>query len=189
MDTNGNLNRPAFPDPRLSPRRSGPRSPRRRAAKGEFDPANVRQPLAGCRCSRKPSGNGPVRRQSADALEGLYAAFAPYPARGSGHMGPDAPIVAERLKRAAWRTWPETEQLSIKSAFGAAWSWSVDQHPGARATAGDWLCGIAALEEPIDWVTGTERLAAFLQGMEVVPEDDRWCIDQALEAAGFRQRH
>ncbi len=161
--------------------------------------------------------------------------------RGSGHMGTDAPIIAERLKRAAWRTWPEAEQSSVRSAFRAAWSWSVDQHPGFEATAEHWLCGIAALEEPIgpllqewsartsteallqsawlgmsaahlksssdddlafwtyvspstrsvvsDWVTGGERLDAFLRGMEVVPEDDLWCIDQALEAAGFRQRH
>jgi hypothetical protein len=237
-----------------------------------------------------------------DALEGLYAAFAPYPApttlegspykdtvgmlrslqaaplrmlsddqigpyagsalltvggvpdykhylpriielgmRGSGHMGADAPIIAERLKRAAWRTWPEAEQVSVRSAFRAAWSWSVEQHPDFGATAEDWLCGIAALGEPIerllrewsartstqallqsawlampaarlmsssdndlaywsyvspatrkvvsDWVTGDERLAAFLHGLETVPEHDRWCIDRALETAGFRQRH
>lgn len=160
--------------------------------------------------------------------------------QGSVHMGTDAPIIAERLKRAGWRTWFEAEQVSIRSAFRAAWSWSVDQHPGFGATAEEWLCGIAALGEPIepllrewsartsteallqsawlgmsaarltsssdhdlaywnyvspaarkvvsDWVTGHERLSAFLQGLETAPEDDRWCIDQALEAAGFRER-
>jgi hypothetical protein len=70
--------------------------------------------------------------------------------RGSGQVGADAPIIAERLKRAAWRTWPEAEQVSVKSTFRAAWSWSVDQHPGFGASAEDWLCGIAALGEPID---------------------------------------
>ena len=161
--------------------------------------------------------------------------------RGSEHMGAAAPIIAERLKRAAWRTWPEREQLSLKAAFRAAWSWSADQHPGCGASAEDWLCAIAALGEPVepvlrdwstrssneavlqaawvamtarrltssseddldywnyvspsvrktvaDWVTGDEQLEAFLRAVYAVPEDDRWYIEQALEAAGFGQRH
>ena len=70
--------------------------------------------------------------------------------QGSSHMGTDAPIIAERLKRSAWRTWPEWEQLALKEAFKAAWSWSTDQRPFIGASAEIWLCGIAILGEPIE---------------------------------------
>lgn len=65
------------------------------------------------------------------------------------HMGTTPPIIAERLKRAAWRNWPEGEQNALKTVFYAAWSWTVEQHLGSGADASGWLCAIATLEEPI----------------------------------------
>jgi hypothetical protein len=74
------------------------------------------------------------------------------------HIGVDPPIIADRLKYAGWRDWREEEQAAITHVFVSAWSWAVDQHPGAGANASDWLCGICALEEPVlpileDWST------------------------------------
>ena len=72
------------------------------------------------------------------------------------HMGTDPPIIAERLKRASWRTWRTREQEALRSVFLAAWSWAVEQPPSQTRDSSEWLCGIAALEEPVipllaDW--------------------------------------
>lgn len=72
------------------------------------------------------------------------------------HVGTDPPIIAERLKRASWRTWPQCEQVALRSVFHAAWSWAVEQPLETGVDASGWLCGIAALEEPVlpvltDW--------------------------------------
>jgi hypothetical protein len=132
------------------------------------------------------------------------------------YMGTDPAIIAERLKRAGWRSWPEREKTALRSVFEAAWSWSVEQHPESGAEASDWLCGIAALREPLlpvlnDW-SARPSMHALLQaawlGMMakdlpscsedelgywsyVTPEDRRLVVEWVTSAeriASFRAR-
>jgi hypothetical protein len=86
-------------------------------------------------------------------------------------MGTDPSVIAERLKRADWRTWPADEQGAVVDLFSEAWKQSSRQHPDLSCGS-DWLCGVATLGLGVsrlldEWLTPLEvpailQLASFL---------------------------
>ena len=72
-------------------------------------------------------------------------------------MGTMPQVVAARLKRAEWRTWPMSEQAVVRDVFLAAWVQSSKQHPDDAGGSSEWLCAIASLGEDVgtllaDWI-------------------------------------
>lgn len=77
-------------------------------------------------------------------------------------IGTAPQIIAERLKRADWRSWPPIEQAAITTVFFTAFRQARDGHPDEERSTPDWLCGLAALEEDIqpllaEWITEPQQ--------------------------------
>ena len=68
--------------------------------------------------------------------------------RDPAWMGTDPAVIAQRLARAEWRTWPRTERDAVCGLYWAAWEQARQSHPD-ETSASDWLCGLGALGEDI----------------------------------------
>ncbi|MFD1986558.1 hypothetical protein ACFSOZ_29395 [Mesorhizobium newzealandense] len=96
--------------------------------------------------------------------------------------GVEPPVIAQRLKRAKWLTWPGHEQAAIRALFAGAWSQVLQEDPDEE-DADSWLCGIGCLDLDLaamlaKWlaapsVNAALQLASFMQtGAEFVFEND-----------------
>lgn len=65
-------------------------------------------------------------------------------------MGTMPPVIASRLKMAAWNEWPQVQRDAVFCLFDAAFQWSMQLHTDVANTAPDWLCGLASLGASIE---------------------------------------
>ncbi|AZO47747.1 MAG: hypothetical protein EOS54_09995 [Mesorhizobium sp.] len=79
--------------------------------------------------------------------------------------GLDPPIIASKLSRGGWRTWPRDERAAVQALFAGAWRHGFEQHPDDGDPTG-WLCGIAIAGGDLDaaleaWLSSTSANAAL----------------------------
>lgn len=79
--------------------------------------------------------------------------------------GLDPPIIAGKLNRGGWRTWPQEEQAAVRALFAGAWRHGSEQHPDEFDPSG-WLCGIAIIDSDLDaalgaWLSSTSPNAVL----------------------------
>lgn len=79
--------------------------------------------------------------------------------------GLDPPIIASKLSRGGWRTWPLDERTVVQALFAGAWRHGFEQHPDDGDPTG-WLCGIAIADSNLDaaleaWLSSPSPNAAL----------------------------
>ncbi len=89
--------------------------------------------------------------------------------QGRVWTGYEPAIIAGRLSMCAWRTWPSERQGAVTAVFEAAFDAERDAEEGQ---AEDWLCGLAAMEEPV-----AMRLHGWIEGAS---------LDGLLQLADWR---
>jgi hypothetical protein len=63
-------------------------------------------------------------------------------------IGAEPPVIAGRLKRADWETWPADQRDAGLLVFQEAFRWAMEAHPN-DADASNWLCGVATLNASV----------------------------------------
>lgn len=63
-------------------------------------------------------------------------------------LGTEPPVIASRLKMAAWRGWPADQQSAVLHFFRAAFAAMLERHPRDATSAAEWFCGLIGLGDP-----------------------------------------
>ncbi len=91
-------------------------------------------------------------------------------------LGTEPPVLATKLKMAAWRTWPVDQQSAVLRLFHAAFDATLERHPDEWASnAAEWFCGIANLDKlltpPFErWRSSTSANAALNMARFIISE-------------------
>lgn len=105
-------------------------------------------------------------------------------------LGMEPAVIASRLGMATWRAWPGDQRAAVLRFFHAALDVMIARHPDERpAEAAEWLCGIAALGEPVDipferWLSSTSANAALNLASLIISES-RHLRDHGEVRGGF----
>jgi len=62
-------------------------------------------------------------------------------------LGGEPPIIANKLNRASWRTWPAQQRDAVLSFFRAAFDAVLNVHPEEGQSADLWFCALVKLGE------------------------------------------
>jgi hypothetical protein len=62
-------------------------------------------------------------------------------------LGGEPPVMADKLDRASWRSWPSKERDAVLRFFRAAFDAALGMHPDQGQTADLWFCGLVRLGE------------------------------------------
>lgn len=104
-------------------------------------------------------------------------------------LGTEPPVMASRLKMAAWRAWPADQQSAVLRLFHAALDAMIERHPDEwPSEAAEWFCGIASLGEPVlppfeRWRSSTSANSALNMARFIISESKY--LRQHGEVRGF----
>jgi hypothetical protein len=62
-------------------------------------------------------------------------------------LGGEPPVMANKLNRASWRTWPTKQRDAVLGFFRAAFDAALSMHPDQGQSADLWFCGLVKLGE------------------------------------------
>jgi hypothetical protein len=96
-------------------------------------------------------------------------------------------VIASKLKMGRWEEWDADQRGAASGVFEAGFCASLDMLPGYGCTADSWLCGLAALDLPVEpWLTlwaGSTSLNAALQ-LSYFIRMEEWPLDSAIGVSG-----
>ncbi|WCM25243.1 hypothetical protein NDN01_14320 [Sphingomonas sp. QA11] len=102
-------------------------------------------------------------------------------------LGAEPAVIASKLKMGRWEEWDTDQHSAVPAVFEAGFCASLDMLPGYGYTADSWLCGLAALDRPIEpWLTlweGSTSLNAALQLSSFIRTEE-WPLDSATAVSG-----
>ncbi|WEJ99993.1 MAG: hypothetical protein P0Y59_24370 [Candidatus Sphingomonas phytovorans] len=102
-------------------------------------------------------------------------------------LGAEPAVIASKLKMGRWEEWDTDQYSAVPAVFEAGFCASLDMLPGYECTADSWLCGLAALDRPVEpWLTlweGSTSLNAALQLSSFIRMEE-WPLDSATAVSG-----
>ena len=102
-------------------------------------------------------------------------------------LGAEPAVIASKLKMGRWEEWEADQRDAVPAVFEAGFRASLRMLPGYGFTTDRWLCGLAALDQPLEpWLTmwaGSMSLNAALQLSHFIRTEE-WPLDPAIAVSG-----